>query len=47
MCIYIYIYTHIRFGERGSAPNGVGTLRYLLIPNDNYSCQVPIRAAAA
>ena len=46
VCIYIYIYIYI-VGERGSAPKGVGTLRYLLILGENSACQVPICAAAA
>ena len=33
--------------ERGSAPKGVGALRYLIILGENYACQVPICAVAA
>ena len=46
MCIYIYIYTHLCI-VIGRAPEGVGTLRYLLILSDNSACQVPICAVAA
>ena len=33
--------------ERGSAPEGVGTPRYLSILSGNSACQVPICAVAA
>ena len=33
--------------ERGSAPKGVGTLRYLLILSENSACEVHICAVAA
>ena len=36
ICIYIYIYMYIL--------RGVGTLRYVLILGENWSCQVPICA---